>query len=122
MLKWVYMLVILIVAGALVYYLFIDTAAKPGTPKATAQAFMKAMMKNDLEAAKNLCDPSAQSGLQSILDRVQTVKPESLEIKYTNMNAMPPKKGVIINFRGNVISTEMLQEGEIWKIVAISTN
>lgn len=118
--KWIYMIVILFVGGMLVYYLFIAREAEPGTAMATAQAFMKAAMNNDMEAAKNLCQPGTQSSVEPIISRIQSAKPEKLTIKYSNMNAKPPYRGVLVTFPGAMISMEMLEENGTWKIANIT--
>ena len=120
--KWIYMIVILIIGGMLVYYLFIAREAEPGTPKATAQDFMKAALKNDLEKAKSLCKPEAQNGLEPIFQRIQAAKPDPLAIQYSNMNAKPPYRGILVSFLGVMIPIEMIQEGDAWKIANISIN
>jgi len=120
--KWIYMIVILIVGGVLVYYLFIARQAEPGTPTATAQAFMKAAMKNDIEQVKSLCQSGAQGSMDSIVSRIQSAKPDSLTIKYSNMNSKPPLRGILITFPGAMIAMEMLEENGAWKIANITIN
>ena len=120
--KWVYLIVIVVVGGFLAYYMFFTEKSLPGTPMATAEEFMKAVLKNDIERAKSLCIPDALSNVDSIIDRIRSVNPDKLGIKYSNMNSRPPKRGVLVSFTGNMIPMEMLKEGETWKIANISIN
>jgi len=118
--KWVYMIVILFVGGMLVYYLFIGNQASPGSPKATAEDFVKASLNNDLESAKNLCTSGAQGSIDPIFQRIRDAKPDKMTIQYKNMRTDPPRRGIMVNFPGAIIAMEMLEEGGIWKIANIT--
>ena len=120
--KWVYLIVIVIVGGTVAYYLFIGRQASPGTATATAQAFMKAAMNNDMETARNLCQPGIWGAAEPIISRIQGAKPDKLTIKYSNMNAKPPFRGVLVTFPGAMIAMEMLEENNVWKIAHITIN
>jgi hypothetical protein len=120
--KWIYMIVILIIGGMLVYYLFIVRQATPGSPRATAEDFVKASLNNDLQSAKNLCIAGAQGGIEPIFQRIRDAKPDKMTIQYNNMRTDPPRRGITVNFPGAMIAIEMIQESEVWKIVNITIN
>jgi len=118
--KWIYMIVVLIVAGTLVYYLFIGKQSAPGTPTATAEAFVNAVLKDDIDRAKGFCNQSALSDADRVMERIKAINPDRLGITYKNMSAKPPYRGVMVTFRGNMIPMQLLKEGEIWKIANMS--
>lgn len=122
MLKWIYLIIIVIIGISAVYYLFIADKSLPGTPMATAEAFMKHALKNEVEKAKSLCQPGVHGSAESIIARIQTAKPDKLTINYKNMRANPPFKGIMVTFPGAMIAMEMKKENETWKIVNITVN
>lgn len=122
MLKWVYMIIVIIVACMAIYYLLIAEKALPGTPMATAEAFMKHALKNDAEKAKSLCQPGAQGSVEPVISRIRAAKPDKLAINYNRMSANPPLEGIMITFPGALIAMEMIKENDAWKITNITIN
>jgi hypothetical protein len=120
--KWIYLIVILIVGIMAVYYLFIAEKSLPGIPMATAEAFMKHALKNEVEKAKSLCQPGARGSAESVIARIQSAKPDKLTINYNNMAADPPLQGIMVTFPGAMIAMEMKKENETWMIVNITMN
>ena len=120
--KWMYLIVILIVGGVLAYYMFFAEKALPGTPMATAEAFMKAVLKDDIAQARSLCKSGAVSSLDPVIQTIKRINPDKLSINYKNMSTKPPLEGIMITFRGNMIPMQMVKEGDTWKIVNISIN
>jgi hypothetical protein len=120
--KWVYMIVIVFIGVVMYYYLFVAEKAQPGTPGATATAFMKAILKDDLARARSFCGQSALNDAERVIERVKAVNPDPLGITYKTMVAKPPYKGVLVSFQGNMVPMEMVKEGEGWKIANISIN
>ena len=122
MLKWVYLIIVLILGGMLYYNLVLNKSAPPNTPQATAQDLMNAILKNDLTTAKSLFIPDALGNLDSVIKRVQSLNPDPISIQYNKMNAKPPNQGILVVFTGNMIAIELVKENGKWKIVNIGLN
>jgi hypothetical protein len=120
--KWIYLIVVLIVGCMAVYYLLVAEKSLPGTPMATAEAFMKHALKNDMEKAKLLCRSGAQGSVESVISRIRAAKPDKLAINYNRMSANPPLEGIMITFPGALIAMEMIKENDAWKITNITIN
>ena len=121
--KWVILIVTLMVGGMLFYQLMRGPQAKPGTPRATAQQFMEAAIKNDVSKAEALCDPQSVGDVARIVDQVQGYAPTTLELKYRPMSTDPPKQGQMIQFKGQMLGMEMIQDdSDQWKITHLGFN
>ena len=119
--KWAYLIVILIVAGGVYYGLFMREAPT-GTTSATAEAFVKAALANDAQKVRALCTAQGASSAEAAAEKVRMSGAGALSFSFQAMEVDPPRSGLTALFSGKLLSLEMVQEGDAWKIVEASVS
>ncbi|MBN1868286.1 hypothetical protein JW916_13455 [Candidatus Sumerlaeota bacterium] len=117
--KWVYLIVVLVVGGWLAYALFMRPAPA-GTPHATAEAYVKAAVANDMAAVDALCLPQAQSEARGVAQTLRALAGGTSMLSFSAMRTDPPRTGLSSLVQGRMLGIEMVKEGETWKIIEVS--
>ena len=111
---------VLVVAGGLVYFLFLGgNQAPPNTKWATAENYVNAAIKNDMETVRKLCVASAVSQAEEAAKKINAAAPNPKGVQYQNTSAKPPNEAVSTVIASQVIVIEMIEEGGEYKIVNV---
>lgn len=114
---------VLVVAGGLVYYLFLGgNQAPPNTKWATAETYVKAAIKNDMETVRKCCVASAISQAEEVAKKINVAAPDPLGVKFQETAAKFPHTALSTVIASQVIVIEMIEEGGEYKIITVASS
>jgi hypothetical protein len=116
--KWMYLIIVLMVGAMLIYGLFFMPAPK-GTLHSTAEAFVAAALKGNMEQVRSLCTSDCVASAEELARQIQAAKPHPRSFGFQPSLAQPPHRALTGMFQGRPITLEMIKQGEEWKIAAI---
>ncbi|MCX7044396.1 MAG: hypothetical protein NTX50_02780 [Candidatus Sumerlaeota bacterium] len=117
--KW-FILIVTLIAGAGMFYMFIYSEPAAGTPMATAQAYVSAAGKKDEAAVQALCALEGVDSAKKVAEALRGLHVENFLLSFKLMEAEPPRKGFMAYFQSHMLGIEMIRDGETWKIVRVS--
>ncbi|KPL07459.1 hypothetical protein AMJ85_09500 [candidate division BRC1 bacterium SM23_51] len=116
--KWFILIVTLIVGGVVLYYVYRGSKPKPGTPDATAEAYVKAANNGDEATIRSLCTAAAVQDALRLAPEVRQMT-QGQVARLQVMKADPPRRGLCVMARGRLLGIQLIQENGRWKIVEI---
>ena len=112
-------LVIFLVVGAGLYYVLFMRPSPEGTPHSTAEAYVKAAMADDTATIDSLCKDEGKRTAQEIAPKIKNLSPNLSSLSFKRMATDPPRVGLTMMIRGQVLTLELLKEEKTWKIVSV---
>lgn len=116
--KWFILIITLIVGGGVLYYIYHGSKPKPGTPHATAEAYVKAAISGDEATIRSLCTAAAVQEALRLAPQVRGMA-EGQVMQLQAMKADPPRRGLCTMARGRLLGIQLIEESGQWKIVEI---
>lgn len=120
--KWVYLIIVLIVGGALYYLTTRNPEARADTPRGAANLYISAALSGNQDQVRSMCAPSVVDNAQRIAGQIggANPKPDPRSFKWQATAAHDPSVTALTAlFQGRVLTIELKQENGDYKIVAI---
>ena len=118
--KWLYLLIILVIGGALAYFAYRKPELRTDTPTGTAKTYVHAALEGDYDQVRSLCQPQAVASAEKIAQDILAAAPDPRSFKWRETAAREPSlTAVTALFEGRVLTLEMVQEEGEYRIAFI---
>lgn len=116
--KWFALIVTLMLAGMMMYGLFLREAPA-GTPLAVAEAFAEAALESDDARIRSICATAVAGHALEIAAQIRLAPPPFGAFSFSPVTSPDARRAYAATFSGRLLQIALERDGERWIIVQI---